>query len=289
MNVETNTFQSCVGDNAHIYYAHYSQSPDLSSVKYHIIIQHGMIEHQQRHSDLIESLIKFYKGKVLVSAMDLVGHGRSGGHRAYINKFSDFNNDFIQFIDLCSQKELASDVKNILISHSLGGLVVLSTFLSDEYKTKLDFEKLIFVNPCVMPKLELPKNVQNVLASIPKVLSQLRVPLIYDAYDLSHDNEKAISFIKDPLISKSITINLGVETLKTCKKISAQSYFFMHKSFFLLSGDDRVVDNSSTQLFVTGMDKKFVKLKQYPNMRHDLLNETCRFEVFEEIINYINK
>jgi alpha-beta hydrolase superfamily lysophospholipase len=35
------------------------------------------------------------------------------------------------------------------------------------------------------------------------------------------------------------------------------------------------------------MDKNIVKVKYYPNMRHDILNETCRIDVFREIIEYI--
>lgn len=59
--------------------------------------------------------------------------------------------------------------------------------------------------------------------------------------------------------------------------------------FFILAEDDRVVDNHKTKLFITGMDKKLVKVKLYPNTRHDILNETCRNEVFKDIINYIEE
>ena len=91
----------------------------------------------------------------------------------------------------------------------------------------------------------------------------------------------------DHLISKSITIKLGIETLRASKDINSLSYFLNIPCFFILSGDDRIVDNEKTQLFITGMDKKLVKAKYYPNMRHDILNETCRNDVFQEIISYI--
>ena len=54
-------------------------------------------------------------------------------------------------------------------------------------------------------------------------------------------------------------------------------------------GDDSVVDNEKAKLFVTGMDKKVAESKTYPNMKHDLLNETCRKDVFKEIIKWIKK
>ena len=67
------------------------------------------------------------------------------------------------------------------------------------------------------------------------------------------------------------------------------SYFFNYPSLFLLSGDDKVVENQKAELFYTGMDKKLAQKVNYPKMRHDLLNETCRSEVFSEIIKYIEK
>jgi lysophospholipase len=231
-------------------------------------------------------------GQAIISAMDLAGHGKSGGHRAYISEFDNFSKDWLSFLNICHERFYNKDeyeVETIIISHSLGGLVVLNTLTNQEYEIPFPISKLIFSNPCIAPSIELPGAIKRAVTKFPLAASKLRLPLIYGAYDLTHDNERAIAFIKDPLISKAVTVKVGIEILKACDKLIGHSYFFQHKSFFLLSGQDKIVDNSKADIFISGMDKSLVQLKKYPKMYHDLLNETCRTEVFDEIIKYIKK
>lgn len=288
--VEEGSFKSNFPESAHIFYKHYFPQKTKSSPKniVHIIFQHGMIEYHKRHEELFEALRKHFGKKIIISTMDLLGHGLSGGHRAYVDKFETFQKDMEQFFEICHERFSGEyKTKTFIISHSLGGLISLRTITDENSKLPFKISGMIFSNPCISPKVELPKTAVKTVESLPSTLNRIRVPLIYDAYDLSHDQDKAISFMHDHLISKSITIKLGVETLRACKHINSLSYFLDTPCLFLLSGDDRVVDNEKTQLFITGMNKKLVKAKYYPNMRHDILNETCRNDVFQEIINYI--
>ena len=290
--IEDGVFPSSFRDNSHIYYKHYLPLKKLASKKkiVHVIFQHGMIEYHRRHDDLFDALRCHFGGEVIISVMDLFGHGLSGGHRGYIDKFETFTKDYLNFLEHCNKKfyqEKSREITTVMISRSLGSLVVLRTMTNQEYKIPFRVDSFIFSNPCIKPKIALPKTVFQFLSNLPDALSLVRVPLIYNAYDLSHDKEKAISFLHDHLISKSITIQLGVETANATKKINTLSYFIQTPSLFLISGDDRVVDAEKTKLFISGMDKKFVRTLNYPKMRHDILNETCRKDVFKEIIKFI--
>ncbi|MFT6633671.1 MAG: lysophospholipase [Bacteriovoracaceae bacterium] len=287
---EEGNFLSHFGERAHIFFKHYFPNKTKNHPKnvIHVIFQHGMIEYHKRHEELFDTLrLKFGK-KIIISTMDILGHGLSGGHRAYVDQFETFQKDMNKFFEICHERISPEyNTKTFLISHSLGGLISLRTLTDENLKLPFPIDGLIFCNPCISPKLELPSIAVKTMDHIPSTLNRVRVPLIYDAYDLSHDEEKAISFMHDHLISKSITIKLGIETLRACKHVNSLSYFLTIPCFFILSGDDRVVDNEKAQLFITGMDKNLVKVKYYPNMRHDILNETCRNDVFGEIINYI--
>lgn len=285
------TFQSSFEEKAHIYVKHYipKNGIDVHKKYIHFYFQHGMIEYHRRHEEFFEYLLDHYKGKIIISVMDLLGHGLSGGHRAYVDEFKTFLLDMVQFFYLCDSR-FPNDIikKRILGSHSLGGLISLKTVVSGSYNLPFQFEKLIFVNPCICPKIELPKMTLNMLRGIPPLMRRVRVPLIYNAYDLSQDSEKAKEFMHDHLISKSVTIKLALETVKATEGINTLSYFCKIPCLFILSGDDVVVDNDKSELFITGMDKSLVVKKNYPNMKHDILNETCRIDVFKEIIGYIN-
>lgn len=284
-------FFSSVGDHSHIYYKHYLPKRKLKKKFIHVIFQHGMIEYHKRHEEFFYFLIEHFGDKIVISTMDLYGHGLSGGQRAYINDFESYIEDMMTFFKLCHEElHTGHEVETFLVSHSLGGLITMKTLGKEGYQ--LPFENLrgvIFSNPCVSPKIELPQFVKNFIDAIPNALSHIRVPVIYDGHDLTHDREKANQFIQDYLISKYITVKLASETGKAVKNVNSLSYFFDYPSYFLLSGDDMVVDIKKAKLFITGMNKEYVKESFYPKMKHDLLNETCRSEVFQEIMAYINE
>ena len=289
-HIEEGSFVSNFPKRTHIYFKNYlPPKRKLAKHCFHVIFQHGMIEYQNRHLDFFNFLREQLGNKVFISAMDLYGHGKSGGDRGYIDNFETFVQDYKAFIDICYHRfyQKENNITPIFVSHSLGGLILLKFLADDTREININPSACVFVNPCLKPKLELPKEVIHFAGKLPEPLLQVRVPLIYDAYDLSHDHIKAEEFIHDQLISKSITLKLGLETLLATKDINSVSYFFNFPSLFLVSGDDRVVESSRIDLFCTGMGKQNVEKRNYPKMRHDLLNETCRFEVFEEIIRYI--
>lgn len=288
-SLEEGSFLSHYPEKTYIFFKNYYPVQKLKKKVIHVIFQHGMIEYHKRHEDLFKALRKAFGDSLVISTMDLFGHGQSGGQRGYIDRFETFTEDYEAFLKICLHRIYPdADVTPIFISHSLGGLITMKYF-SENKQPVITPKACIFVNPCFQPKVKLPKELTGLVESLPETMLKLRIPLIYDAYDLSHDQAKAREFVRDHLISKSISLKLGLETLNACKTVDSSSYFFKYPSLFLLSEDDRVVELEKTRLFLTGMDKKLADSKMYPKMRHDLLNETCRNEVFEEIINYIKK
>lgn len=275
----------------HLYVEHIYPSKKLGKKIKHIIFQHGMIEYHGRHKALLESLCAHFKQDFVISSLDLVGHGKSGGLRGHVSSFDHYTSDWLNFLKSCRDKFYDDhEVETFIISHSLGGLIVLKSLIEHSAELPFPIKKTIFCNPCIRPNLEIPKSLVSFVSDhIPKSIGQIKFPLIYSAEDLTHDKEKMIDFQKDPLISKSISLNLGVETIKACEKLAGESYFYPYPSLFLISGDDKVISTEKIEVFLSGMRKGLVTRKYYPGMRHDLLNETCRKDVFQDIINYIEE
>ena len=56
--------------------------------------------------------------------IDLRGHGKSGGHPGFVNKFSEYIEDQHEFTQLMKKKE-GSSVPIFLLGHSMGVLIAI--------------------------------------------------------------------------------------------------------------------------------------------------------------------
>lgn len=287
-NTIKGTFQSS-GTGEHVYYCHYFPKEEIGKNLIHIIFLHGAIEHQGRYLDLFNALRDKFHENLIISAIDFLGHGLSGGARAHIDDFSYYIQDFLKFLYICRDLEIPEREKTLFFGHSMGGLALLESVIEEYDNLALKPDALILSNPCIRPKMILSSSIIKNLEKRSKYLSKMRLPSTHSGFDLTKDKDKALEFEIDPLNSKFVTLKFGLEIIKHSKKMTTLSYYLKIQALFLLSTDDKIVDVETTKLFMSGVDKKLVKKKVYSDHRHDLLNEVGRKKVFKDIIQYIER
>lgn len=256
--------------------------------KLHFLLVHGAVEHSGRHSDLIQYVLKNFGRDVAVTVWDHVGHGRSGGVRAFIPNFKVYVDDMNVVGDFL-QKKNRPDTKTFILAHSLGGLISLTRVLDTSYGWNYPLHGMIFSSPCIRPRLALGASSEAVLDKLNMLSGKIHLPLIYTGKDLSHDPERANDFDSDTLIPRFITVRMAKEIIEASHRVRGLSYYMNVPCQFLIAGEDRIVDSESTALFAHGIDKRLTQIIHYPKAFHELWNEVDRFEIFETMKKWIEK
>jgi len=270
--------------NASVYIKHFSNS---IQPKFHFIFLHGAIAYTDRYLDLIQYLLNVFPESV-VTSFDQVGHGRSGGARAYVGDFDHYVEDLDQVFNLCKERYPFEKKKMIILSHSMGGLVSLRWLLGKENGQELP-TGIVFTAPCVRPIPVLGQFGENLLKKLHMITPKLHLPAIYKGSDLTRDEFKANEFDTDSLIPKFVCAEMGYQIIKAGKQVRPLAYYIKTPCLFQLAEDDRVVESHTAELFTHGIDKRYAKVIKYPQARHDLLNDINRESVFNDIKSWIQK
>jgi len=254
--------------------------------KLHFLIVHGALEHSGRHMDLIQFLLNQLGQSVAVTVWDHVGHGRSGGIRAYVPHFKVYVDD-MGLIGEEVHKWNTEETKTFILAHSLGGLITLTRILDTTFEWKYPIHGLIFSSPCIRPQMVLGSSSETILKKLDKMSGKFHLPIIYHGKDLSRDPERANDFDSDNLIPDFISVRMAREVVEASQKIRGLSYYLNIPSLFLIAREDKVVDPESTLLFSHGIEKRLTQTILYPGHYHELWNEIDRHEIFQTMKKWI--
>ena len=276
-----------------------------------IQIAHGVTEHILRYEQFAEFFTQ--KGFVVVGN-DHLGHGTSIAKNSKPMYFGPKNswNFVVQDIETCRKmtKEKYSDIPYVLLGFSLGSFLV-RTYLIDYAKEPIDASIIMGTGYIPNFKIAIAKMIANNEAK--KVgeenTSSVIKSLTFETYnklfkpnrtecDWLCSNEKAIDeYLADPLRGKNYSAGLFIELLSGMQYTSnLKNIKKMNKKIpiFLLSGDKDPVGE-----FGKGVIKTFdilrkagienVDIKLYKGLRHDILHEENRNNIYADIYNWLEK
>lgn len=244
----------------------------------HILIVHGAVEHSGRLSELSDYLLE-HLDNIKITVYDHLGHGRSGGARAYFKSMQILIDDFEMILE--SEIQKLPNAHHWVFAHSMGGLITLSSKLAKNPPPQL--KGMILSNPCIRPIIRYEMLLEKSVRKIEAIFPYFHLPTLYKGAHLTRDPVKANEFYTDPLISKFVTARMAKEIYEYSEKIRRQSYYMRVPMLFLIGEKDEVVDAESCKLFAGGIDKSLKTVIQYPQHYHDLCNELGRDKIFESI------
>lgn len=260
----------------HIFARHWSPSTSPKSI---ILLIHGLGEHSGRYHDWA---IRFVNDNYAVLAIDLPGHGNSWGKKGRIKNYSLL----IEAISLliAKTKELFPGIPYVLYGHSMGGNLVLRYTI----KTKKQQGAIIASSPWL--KLSKRPSIWKILAAriIAFICPALTFPSGINADYLSHDKNIVKAYTSDPLVHDRISVSLFFGIQEASRIIYRNKQKINIPLLILHGSKDNITHPRGSKIFANGTGR-YTTLRIWENGYHELHNDTDKDQVYNFIIQWIDK
>jgi alpha-beta hydrolase superfamily lysophospholipase len=245
-----------------------------------VVLIHGLIEHSGRHAKTAEELVR--RG-FAVHAMDLRGHGRSGGRRGDVRSFDQYLLDLDVFFARVRAAE--EDRPIYLIGNSMGGLIVsLWTSLRQPKIAGLILTGALFeMADQLYPRL------RHLAAAANRVIPWVRVPSI--PFDwLSRDPNAIAAFRNDPLVcQRGFTVRVAAEARRAMKEMSARAAELRDPLLILHGGDDRICGPEGARSLYAKAGSADKAIHVYDGLYHEIFDEPEREKVLADLTGWLNR
>jgi lysophospholipase len=302
------TLQDYHNNSIHVYL--YEPKEKVKAV---VQIIHGASEHFARYGLFSEFLAK--NGYIVIGC-DIIGHGLSTNNLDYVH-FADKNGDLLAYESVLLVKEYIEknylDYPIYLLGHSMG------SFLAR--KLIIDFpsvySKVVISGTAYTPKMLVA--VGTALTKIikffkgPKYVSKLIQDMSIDANQKKMRKDKIIDGINEEWLTRDKVIQQYYHNSRMCGQpfsVSANLDMFKWIKFvnnkknialgnldlphYFISGGHDALSNYGKEIEVLvqkmkELGYKDIAYKIYPEARHEVLNEINKTEVYNDVLEFLNK
>lgn len=247
----------------------------------HVLMLHGYADHLGRYRALRDALVAEGFG---VHAYDQRGHGRTPGARGHVRQFSDYLDDFDR--GLARMRTQAGNTRAFVIGHSHGGLEALAAL---QRRAAPLVDGLVLSSPYLALAFAPPAWKAGMAKALQGIFPAMRVPLDLDLAALSRDEAWVRTTNADPLYNRVGTPRWFVESSRAQAEVLARGAAIQVPVLMLLGTDDRIASATVARQFFDTLGTKDKTLREYPGMRHELLNEVGKEEVFRDICRWISE
>jgi acylglycerol lipase len=240
---------------------------------------HGFKDHSNRFSHWA---IKLTREGFGVIAVDLRGHGRSGGRRGYADSFERYLQD-VSLLCNYSRKKYP-DIRQILYGHSLGGNIVTNYLISGKDLPDAAVITSPWFRLAVQPSIITRTMALVFRYALPGVLVKSNL----DTNGLSRDPKIGADYSKDPLVHNRISPKLFFAIEKNGASASHSIYKINIPLLVMHGTADTITSFRQTRAFVLHAGCRTL-FKEWPGCLHELHNEICADNVFAFLVCWLNE
>jgi alpha-beta hydrolase superfamily lysophospholipase len=209
-----------------------------------------------------------------VTALDLRGHGASGGDRVDLESFSEYLDD----VELLLGK-LPGDLPVVMYGHSMGGLIAASYGMSKRPQPDL----LVLSAPALAAEVPAPLRIASKVLS--RVRPGMRIQNSIKGEQLSRDPAVGEKYFTDPLVETKATARFGSVFLRQMDAIR-DDYDRLARPTLVIHGseDPLVPPHASAPLAaIAGVERKL-----FAGLRHEIHNEPEQEEVLGFVADWLD-
>lgn len=252
--------------------------PAQGRARAHLLLVHGIAEHAGRYPHVAAS---FAAAGIVTHAYDQRGFGRSGGPRAYVDRWARYHDDVED--RLAAVRAAAQGAPVVLYGHSMGGLIALGYALADPPRPLPDL--LLLSAPAIDASVERWKRALAPVLS--RVLPRLALANSFRPGALTSDDAVEVAYRADPLAVHRTTTRLGAELLREqarVQRLLARGGSLPVPTYVWHGASDPVVPEWASR----SLDgRENVTRRVYPGLAHETHNEPIGASVIEDTAHWI--
>lgn len=252
-----------------------------------MVIVHGYAEHTGRYDEMA---MYFAERNFVVRAYDQAGHGRTAGPRGHVDRFDRLVDDLDEFL-----KRLGRDYPGLpvaLVGHSMGGLVVAATAAF----RKPAVEQVVLSGASLQLGSKDYGWRQRLSLSVARILSLVapRFPISMglDSHGLSRDPEVIRRYEEDPLVKDRMSVRFASGLGQMIQTIRDAAGEIDRPIMILHGGEDPICAADGSRRFFAGLSSQIAAqsvLKIYPELRHEIFQETERQLIWQDMLRFIER
>lgn len=246
-------------------------------------IVHGMGDHIGRYRSAIDA---FNAAGFGVLGFDYRGHGKSGGRRGHVDRFSDYVGDLKAF--WAKLTEAAGGKPVFLLPHSHGGLIAAHWLRGLSKPEAARLQGVVYTSPYFALGFTPPAITVAVAGFLSNIVPFLPIAsgLKYEA--LSTDEAWQKETERDPLYGKKVTPRWFTEHRTAQQQALEFAPSLGVATLVLTASDDTIAAVPMMRKYFDALGATDKQYKEHSGMRHELLNERARGEVYREIVRWIS-
>lgn len=243
-----------------------------------VVLCHGYAEHARRYDHVAQ---RFGESGLAVYALDLRGHGRSGGKRVYLRDISEYTEDFRTLVGIAAAEY--PELKLVVLGHSMGGGVVFAYGVEHPD----DYAAMVLSGPAV----DAQDGVSPVMAFVAKALGQILPGLPVEQLPtdaVSRDPQVVAAYNADPMVHHGkLPAGIARALIGVGETMPQRAPALTAPLLVVHGGQDKLIPVQGSRHLMECVGSQDAHLKVYPELYHEVFNEPERAVVLDDVASWI--